>query len=303
MKMAVNERMFSNARSCVSLLTIFLILTALSAKAQADSTIVNRRRLNSFIIVSGAGYAAGLVALNHVWYEDTGRQSFRFFNDNAEWKQLDKAGHFFNSFQLSAFTSRMLRNCDMTERKADIAGALSGFLLVLPIEIFDGFSVGYGASLGDVVADAAGPAFFLGQQIAWGEIRIHPKLSFHRTGYAPMRPTLLGDDLLSEIVKDYNGQTYWLSVDMDKFIKFPQWLNFAAGYGAHEMIFARDAQNEAVGYHPFRQYYLAVDIDLSGIKSRSRFVKTLLYVANMLRLPAPALEFSSRGTKFYPFYF
>jgi hypothetical protein len=197
----------------------------------------------------------------------------------------------------------MLRNSNVEERKANMIGALSGFLLVLPIEVFDGFSVGYGASMGDVAANAAGPAFFLGQQLAWGEIRIHPKLSFHRTGYAPLRPTLLGDDLLSEIVKDYNGQTYWFSLDMDKFTPFPKWLNIAAGYGAHEMIFARDAQNRSAGYQPFRQYYFAIDFDLTSIKSRSKVVKTLLYVANMVRLPAPAVQFSSRGTRFYPFYF
>ena len=53
-------------------------------------------------------------------------------------------------------------------------------------------------------------------------IRIYPKFSFHRTDYAPLRPDVLGDGLAEEIFKDYNGQTYWLSFDMDKFIKFPK---------------------------------------------------------------------------------
>ncbi|MEX2235475.1 MAG: DUF2279 domain-containing protein [Cyclobacteriaceae bacterium] len=301
----VNKR--SHPSAVHHFLTILLLpisfLIGFNAQAQTDSTVVNRKRLNTILIASSVGYTAGLVTLNHVWYKDTERQSFRFFNDNAEWKQLDKAGHFISSFFVSDVSSRMLRSCDLRERKANVIGALSGFLLTLPIEILDGFSDGYGASIGDVVADAAGPAFFLGQQIAWGEIRVHPKFSFHRTAYAPLRPALLGDDLLSEIVKDYNGQTFWLSLDVDKFTPFPRWLNIALGYGGNEMVFARDSENLAMGYHPFRQYYLAIDLDLSGIKTRSKVIKTLLYVANIIRLPAPALEFSSKGSKFYPFYF
>ena len=255
------------------------------------------------MIASAAGYTAGMLTLNHVWYKDTGRQSFRFFNDNAEWKQVDKAGHFFASFYLSDLPAGTLRRYHVPERKADLIAALSGFLLTLPIEIMDGFSDGYGASWGDVAADAAGPTFYLGQKLLWHEIRIRPKFSFHRTGYPPMRPALLGDNLLSETVKDYNGQTYWLSVDVDKFVPFPQWLNLAVGYGAHDMVFARNHQNEALGFNPYRQYYLALDVDLSGVRTRSRVVKTLLYVVSAIRLPAPAFEFSVNGSKFHPFYF
>jgi hypothetical protein len=175
--------------------------------------------------------------------------------------------------------------------------------LTIPIEIMDGFSDGYGASGGDLVADALGPAFYLGQHMAWDQIRIYPKFSFHRTDFAPLRPTLLGDDLMSEVVKDYNGQTYWLSFDVDKFTNFPRWLNISIGYGAHEMVYARDHQNEAMDLNPYRQYYLGLDLDLTAIRTRSKALKTLLYLVNAIRLPAPALEFSTRGTKFHPFYF
>lgn len=288
-----------------ALLLCFVTLFSLTlspASAQSDSSTVNKKKLRTIAVVSGVAYTAGLATLNHVWYKDTERQSFRFFNDNAEWKQVDKAGHFFASFYLSDLSSRALASCNVGEQKADLIGALSGLMLTLPIEIFDGFSDGYGASAGDLVADAAGPAFFLAQKFTWQEIRINPKFSFRRTGYPPLRPELLGDNLLSEVVKDYNGQTYWLSFDMDKFVAFPRWLNIAVGYGAHDMIFARDGQNLERGYDPYRQYYLALDVDLTAIRSRSKWVKALLYALNTVRLPAPALEFSRNGTKFHPFY-
>ena len=119
-----------------------------------------------------------------------------------------------------------------------------------------------------------------------------------------MRSDLLGNDLVSEIIKDYNGQTFWISVDMDKFIQFPKWLNFAAGYGAQGMVYARDFQNIEAGHQPaYRQYYFGLDFDLTAIRSRSKFVKTLLFIGNMIKLPAPALEFSAKGIKFHTLYF
>jgi uncharacterized protein YfiM (DUF2279 family) len=297
--MAVNNR----DRIAISI-TFFVAscLAALPSTAQNDSTI-DRKKLRAFVAATGAAYVAGIAGLNYVWYKNTERQSFRFFNDNAEWKQLDKAGHFFSSYYLSALPAAALRNCNMRRRKSTLYGAITGFLLTIPIEVMDGFSDGYGASPGDAIADAAGPAAFLAQQFAWGEARIIPKLSFHRTGYAPLNPDLLGDNAISELVKDYNGQTFWLSFDVDKFTRFPAWLNIAVGYGGQEMVNARDEQNKANGFDAHRQYYLAVDLDLTAIRTRSKVARTLLQLASIIRLPAPALEFSRKGSKFHPFYF
>lgn len=271
---------------------------------EGDSGLADRGRLNTFIIGGAAAYGITLVGLNELWYKGNGQEAFHFFNDNREWKQVDKVGHFYSSFYLSYATARTLRWAHLPARKADLAAALTGFLLLVPVEIFDGFSPAYGASPGDLIADAAGPAFYLGQTLLWDEIRIAPKFSFHRTSYAPLRPNVLGSDLTSEVLKDYNGQTYWLSFDMDKFIPgFPKWLNLAAGYGANGMVSAEDAQNRDLGYEPIRQYYLAIDFDLTAIHTRSKVVKTLIFVANMIRLPAPAVEFSTHSTRWYAFYF
>lgn len=284
-------------------LVILLSLSTIRGIAQQDTSAIDQKKIRRFAFIAGAGYVTGLAALNHVWYRDTERQSFRFFNDNAEWKQVDKLGHAYAAFYLSEIPAMTLRRYGVEEKQADIIGALSGFLLTVPIEVLDGFSDGYGASPGDVIADAVGPLLYLGQKSLWNEVRIRPRFSFHQTDYAPLRPSLLGDNLASQIVKDYNGQTYWLSFDMDRFMRFPRWLNLAVGYGAEDMIYARDLQNEAAGFRPYRQYYFAIDFDPSAIKTRSKFVRTLLYVVGTVRLPAPALSFSRRGTTFHPFYF
>lgn len=288
----------------VIVIVLFITVSSPVAAQPLQDTVVNKRRLTTFVVGSGVAYGATLIGLNELWYKNSQRQSFRFFNDNAEWKQVDKIGHLYSSFYFSYGLSRALRWCDVKPRKADLTAALTGFLVMLPIEIMDGYSDAYGASAGDLVANAAGSMVFAGQSLLWDEeIRLYPKFSFHRTSFAPLRPNVLGDGLTSELFKDYNGQTYWLSVDMDKFMPFPKWLNLAVGYGAEGMVRARNSENTEAGYHSYRQYYLSIDFDLTAIKTRSKTVRTLIFFANMIKIPAPALEFSSEGTRFHGFFF
>lgn len=289
-----------------SKLTFFLAALPMLLLGQPSDTThqVNKRRLSGLVLGSTIGYGITLVGLNELWYEDSGKQSFQFFNDNDEWKQVDKAGHFFSAFYLSYGASSALRWCNVKPKKSDLIGSLVGFGMLIPIEIMDGYSDAYGASPGDLIANAAGAALYFGQSRLWNELRIYPKFSFHQTEYASLRPAVLGDGLSQEIFKDYNGQTYWLSFDMDKFISFPRWLNLAVGYGAEGMVYARDSQNIEAGYpQPYRQYYFSLDFDLRAIKSKSKFVNTLIFVASMIKLPSPTIEFSSEGIKAYAFYF
>jgi hypothetical protein len=166
----------------------------------------------------------------------------------------------------------------------------------------DGFSEDYGASTGDLIANASGSLLYLGQTAVWKEPRLLPKFSFHATPYPAYRPEVLGDTWASQIIKDYNGQTYWLSGDLDAFFRFPKWLNVAVGYGAEEMVYAHVEDNLANGFNPYRQFYFALDPDLTAIRSRSKVVNTLIFLVSMIKLPAPTLEFSKKGTTFHWFY-
>src|SRR5688572_7564600 len=86
-RMARSEKIPSPLiRRCLALFLCFCTFVPGDGQAQRDSTGVDRKKLNALIIAAGAGYTAGLITLNHVWYKDTERQPFRFFNDNAEWK-------------------------------------------------------------------------------------------------------------------------------------------------------------------------------------------------------------------------
>jgi hypothetical protein len=286
--------------------TCVALLFGSSCFSQADSIPAqpNTKRLKSFILIGGSGYTAAMVGLNQLWYKDAGKQSFALFNDSRQWKQLDKAGHFYSAFHLSRATSKSLQWCDVNTKKAQLWGSVTGFLMLLPIEIFDGFSVDYGASTTDILANAGGAAFYLCQTILWDEVRLHPKLSFQRTIYPELRnDNTLGNGLISELVKDYNGQTYWLSIDTDKFIRFPKWLNLAVGYGADGMVYATNQQNQLAGFHANRQFYIGLDLDLAHIRSRSKLLNTALYILNLVKLPAPAIEFSGGDVSFNVFQF
>lgn len=288
----------------ILLLLLCFFVTNTSAATDPTDTLKRKKRLKPLLITSGAGYAAGMLALNELWYSDFDRSSFHFFNDNNEWKQVDKAGHMYASFQLAAATHKALDWAGAEDRTV-LYSTLASMAVISSIELFDGFSEAYGASAGDLIANAAGAGFYYGQQRLWNEIRLHPKFSFRRTGYAEKRPELLGATLSEEILKDYNGQTYWISVDISRFISthaFPRWLNIAVGYGAHDFIYAEDPMNHANGYSPRRQYYLALDLDLSGYRSKSKFVNTIIYLVNMVHLPAPAVEFSDGEFKFFYLY-
>lgn len=285
------------------MLRIFFLLILAIQNLIAQDTLVNKKRLNVVRYGALATYSVGMLGLSKVWYSQSTQSSFHFFNDAAEWKQMDKAGHLFTAFHLSNAGHKMLTWANSNERKRALVSSVSGFVVLSSIEIFDGFSKTYGASLTDVAANATGSLLFYGQMVGWREIRIYPKFSFSRSNMAHLRPNVLGDGLTQEILKDYNGQTYWLSIDMDKFMAFPKWLNLAVGYGANNMKYARDSENRAEGFAPIRQFYFSVDFDLTSVKTRSKFVNGLVYFVNIIKLPAPTIEFNPNGAKGHWLYF
>ncbi|MCU0446426.1 MAG: YfiM family protein [Microscillaceae bacterium] len=272
-----------------------------------DTTQIKPKRLKTLLVGGSAVYISAMTGLYFVWYGDEATTKFHFFDDNQEWKQVDKIGHFYTAFNISRASAKGFKWAGMSNRKAHFWGMITGIALMTPIEIFDGFSPTYGASWGDLVANTSGAALLYGQYALWNEMRIQPKFSFHRTGFAPMRPQLLGKGLAQEFLKDYNGQTYWLSFDMDKFLpkrKFPKWLNLAVGYGAGNMIFAEDSENLRVGLDSYRQYYLGIDFDLTAIRTQNKLVKALIYLVDNIRFPAPALEYNRiNGWRWHWLYF
>nr|WP_315232080.1 DUF2279 domain-containing protein [uncultured Flavobacterium sp.] len=260
-----------------------------------DSLDIKRQNT---VIISEAVLATGtLIALNQAWYAEYPKSDFHFINDNAEWLQMDKAGHVFSSYHLGRFGAEMLQWSGANKKNQMLYGAGLGFAFLTAVEVLDGYSSEWGASLGDVVANASGTALYVSQELIWKEQRIMPKFSFHTTKYAGYRPEVLGSSFTEQILKDYNGQTYWLSINLHSFAKgskIPKWLNLALGYGADGMITGNKEDTPPVltsNPKRFRQFYLSLDVDLTKIKTKSHFLKTVFSVLNTVKIPAPTIEF------------
>lgn len=274
----------------------------------ADS--LNTPRRNGVIISEVALTAGGLLALNQLWYADYKKSDFRTINDNADWLQLDKAGHVFSAYHIGRFGKEAWQWSGASRKSQLIYGSTLGFVFLSAVEVMDGYSSNWGFSAGDIAANFGGTALYVGQELLWKEQRITPKFSFHTTEYASARPNVLGENLPEQILKDYNGQTYWLSVNMYSFFKgskIPKWLNVAVGYGGEGMVTGRDVlvnttflpESERV-----RQFYFSFDADLTKIETKSHFLKTVFSVLNTVKIPAPTFEFRDDGAvKFRYLYF
>lgn len=262
----------------------------------SPSDSINKKRQNT-VVISEAALASGiLVGLNQLWYADYPKSDFHFINDNSEWLQMDKLGHSFSSYHLGRFGAEMLQWSGASKKNQLIYGAGVGFAFLTAVEVMDGYSSEWGASSGDIIANASGTALYVSQELIWKEQRITPKFSFHTTHYATQRPEVLGSSLTEQILKDYNGQTYWLSVNLYSFVKsskIPKWLNLALGYGAEGMLTGNRENNGLfLTQNPqrLRQFYLSFDVDLTKINTKSHFLKTVFSVLNTVKIPAPTIE-------------
>jgi Predicted periplasmic lipoprotein (DUF2279) len=291
-------------------ITADLIFAQSDTVASSSSVILNsynKKRLVTIIGTEAILYSGTLIALNELWYKDFNHSSFHFFNDNSEWLQMDKAGHLTTSYSVGRIGIGLMKWSGVKRKKAIWYGGMLGSAFLNTVEVLDGVSSEWGFSIGDLSANTAGSLMVIAQELAWDEQRIVLKYSFHQSEYSKYSPNLLGKNLQQNLMKDYNGQTYWLSVNlysfMNKQTKFPKWLNFAFGYGAEGMVGARanpiilDESGNAIYFDRYRQFYLSLDIDLTRIKTKSKILKTVFNTVRFIKFPAPALEFNKNGVK------
>ena len=263
------------------------------------SDSLHRTRRNSVVIAQTTVATATLIGLNQLWYSDYPRSSFKTIDDSSEWLQMDKLGHVFSAYQLSSFGASTLNWAGVREKNQLLYGSILSLGFLTAVEVMDGFSEEWGYSWTDMVANASGTGLYVGQELLWGEQRILLKYSFHRTQFAQQRPDKLGNSLAEEFLKDYNGQTYWLSANINSFLKIdgiPNWLNLAFGYGADGMLTGDPNDPLFLNQNRTRQYYLSLDIDLSRIKTNSNLLKTIFSVFNLIKVPFPTLELTSSGS-------
>jgi uncharacterized protein YfiM (DUF2279 family) len=269
--------------------------------------------------VSVVSLGSTFISLNNSWYKQYDKAPFHTFNDAGEWLQMDKMGHAWTAYNSSSLIYEMWRWAGVKRNNAILLGSLTGLGYLTTIEYLDGRSAGWGWSWSDMGANIFGISLFAIQQAAFNNQAVRIKFTAHNEQYPGQFKArvdeLFGASFSSRLLKDYNAQTYWLSLNLRSFFpktKLPEWLNIAIGYGAEGMLggFNNRVYDDngilifdASATKRFRQWYFSPDIDLSKITTRSKFMKSLLNTINIIKIPFPAVEYSNGKFKTHLFYF
>jgi hypothetical protein len=268
------------------------------------STNYNSSRITGVVVSESILAAAVTFGLNYLWYKEFPHSKFHLFNDNAEWLNMDKVGHATTAYNIASIQNDIFRWAGVKRMPAAAIGTFTALSFMTMIEILDGHSEKWGFSIGDMLANISGCLLFQGQQWMWNGQRISLKFSYHYTMFAKYYPQELGKNWSERIIKDYNGQTYWLSVNVSSFLpansRFPKWLNGSFGYGAEGMIGARNNPSEINGqkipyFKRYRQFYFSFDTDLYRADDVSYFGTTILKLNRTLKTISPTLEWNDEN--------
>ena len=281
---------------------ILLLLLSFSCAAfsqENDSLRDIKKNIGIVLGTEAALYAGSMTGLYYLWYADYNQGDFHFHNDNNNWLQMDKAGHAMSAYYVGTLGYEALRLAGWDEKKSLIYGGPLGLAFLTTVEFFDGLSSGWGFSWGDMAANALGTSLFMGQQALWHEQRIAMKYSYHNTQFPQYRPDLMGSNLQEKMLKDYNGQTIWMSFNvkslfLNKDSRFPSWINIALGYSGDGMT--HSTHNATDDFIRTREFLLSPDIDLTRIPVENKFLKTTLKVLNFIKIPMPAVMLNSNGS-------
>lgn len=260
--------------------------------AQLDS--VGKKRA---WIVSGSGamlVSVSTIGLNTVWYNDYPKANFHFFNDSKNWLYMDKCGHAFTAYQLSSATFSAYRWAHLPRNKALLVGSAMAWSYQLSVEILDGYSAEWGFSIADVSANTLGCLTYSAQELFWQEQRINFKLGYHTSGYAPLRPEILGATFSERLLKDYNAQSYWLCTSPAQFFAKENkwnWLQIGIGYSVDQKL-KGDASSvvlNGITYTAHPEWAISLDIDWRKLPIKRRWVKNIVQPLNAIKLPFPAV--------------
>jgi len=281
------------------------------SSATLDSSQRIRQR-KTVVWCSDIGLATGVhTALYQTWYSTYPTAKFHWINDNKEWLQMDKVGHAWSAAIITNTVAESFKWAGYNRKKSAIYGASSALVFQFAIEYFDGRSAAWGASSGDLIANTAG-LFFSGiQQYFWGKSKVPFRFSVSSTRFHKIRPDLLGHTFPETVLKDYNGQTYWLDFNPNKLgIKskwWPKFLGISMGYGATGMVGGNDniwldANKNTIDQSDikrYRQFYLSPSLSFGYVKTRHTWLKPILWLTEHVRIPLPTLEFGNNKAIFH----
>ncbi|PWH86070.1 DUF2279 domain-containing protein [Brumimicrobium oceani] len=278
-----------------------------------DSTL-NPKRTAWTSATIATGWTGSILALKNVWYKESWTNSFHLFDDSQQWLGMDKIGHVYTGNLITKNIASLYRWSGVNRKQSLLIGSSVAFGYLSSLELLDAYSEKWGFSWSDIGANTLGIAWYTWQELLWEEQRLKLKFSAHLSPYAQYRPNTLGGTVSERLLKDYNGQTYWLSISPAQFMNesssFPKWLSFSFGYSIDEKIHG-DFNSYTVltgkpGLKTFNaksQYLFSLDIDFQGFNPKRQWMKTLFKVINHVKVPFPAVIFSGGKLEVSSLYF
>ena len=268
-----------------------------------DADSIHKKRLIGSGVSVGSISVGSIVLLQQVWYKESFQNDFHLFNDGNNWLQMDKAGHIFTGYFLSSRISGTYRWSGIDDNKSNFIGSAIAVSYLSTLELMDGFSKDWGFSWWDMASNFSGVALFMGQEYAFSKQIFIPKFSFHSTKYASIRPEILGSNFPEQLLKDYNGQTYWLSFSPGNlgWKSFPKWLCLSFGYSVDEKLVGNSEIYQ--NYYAKREYLFSLDLNLNELEVKNEFLKKVLRQFNTIKVPFPAIYLKDSKIGVNPFYF
>ena len=220
------------------------------------------------------------------WRRTKGYLDFGWYDSYCG--HMDKLGHYYSSRILSEQFTSLSRWIGFKNNTIRWIGPILSSVLMLEIEIYDGFFKEWGFSLADFTANELGAfAPMIENKISFMNDFIF-KLSYHSSNQSTNEPTF---------VKDYTGMTFWLSWNISSIMPkefkkhYPEWLNLAMGYSVTKYA------------HGEIELYLAPDINWEkvsiGNSDTAKFIKRIL---NYFHFPCITWQFKPKN-RFYLFYY
>ncbi len=246
----------------------------------------------------------------NLWYKTQELTKLHSFNDSKEWGGMDKLGHAYTANKITGLSTKLAKWSGVNQWKSRLYGFGVATAFQTSLELMDGFSVGWGFSWTDILANTSGSAIYVAQDWAWNEQRFLLKFSYAPTKYAAFRPNTLGSTFGERLFKDYNGQTHWLSGNMSSFMskstKFPKWINVAIGYSMDQKLFGNGISStfikdgQTYNFTAQQQWFLSLDIDFTRVQTSRKWLKTVFNALNLVKVPFPALMFKGGKLGFSP---
>jgi hypothetical protein len=290
-----------------------------SMRARVDVSLTNVPGLQygRLALVGAGGSTAHLLAYRYVektWWQGRQTGGIRFINDwsGETFLNMDKAGHFMSGLFLAEMSAGIYRWAGFNPNTSTVLGSLTSFGELLFVEWRDGHFDQWGFSIPDLTADALGAAVPVLHTFFPATQAVRFKMSYLPSSQLRDRVSRQeqGRPFVDSMADDYEGMTFWMTVDIKRmfglrqFTAWPDGLGLAVGLGATGMHGANaKSRGPNRGYPNLpeaqSEILLALDYhapDLPGEGAVWGRVKRFL---RFVHLPAPAVRVYPEWTFYF----